>query len=130
MFFRPSVSLPIASIDTTLVLKMSRTALAGQDRYRLRLRGRLESVLNWAKVRGYRPGDNPAQWRGHLAQVLPAKSSIQKTQHYAALHYSELPDFMAALMDTRRYRRPCPGILYSDLRPNRRSHRRQMGRDR
>src|SRR5207248_2834804 len=62
-----------------------------------RLRGRIEVILDWAKVRGYRDGDNPAHWRGHLDKLLPARTKVQKIEHHAALPYKELPDFVAAL---------------------------------
>ena len=62
-----------------------------------RLRGRIESVLGWATVRGYRQGDNPARWRGHLSEALPARSANGKVEHHAALPYAELPAFMAEL---------------------------------
>src|SRR5262249_8492505 len=62
-----------------------------------RLRGRIESVLDWAKVRGYRQSENPARWRGHLDVLLPARSKVRRVEHHAALSYAELPDFMTAL---------------------------------
>jgi len=62
-----------------------------------RLRGRIESVLDWAKVRGYREGENPARWRGHLSKLLPARSKVRKVAHHAALPYAELPTFMSEL---------------------------------
>lgn len=62
-----------------------------------RLRGRIEAVLDWATVRGYRTGDNPARWRGHLSKLLPARSKVRKVKHHTALPYAELPDFMVAL---------------------------------
>jgi integrase len=61
------------------------------------VRGRIESVLDWAGVRGYRTGDNPARWKGHLSEVLPARGQIKKTVHHAAMPYSELPGFMSGL---------------------------------
>jgi integrase len=61
-----------------------------------RLRGRIEAVLSWATVRGYRTGDNPARWRGHLSEALPARNG-SKVEHHAALPYAELPAFMAEL---------------------------------
>lgn len=64
-----------------------------------RVRGRIESVLDWCKVRGYRSGDNPAAWKGHLEQLLPAPGKIAKTQHHRALPYALLPDFMSRLRD-------------------------------
>ena len=55
---------------------------------------RLSLGLDSAKVRGYRSGDNPARWTGHLDQVLPGRSQIAKTEHHAALPYDQLPEFM------------------------------------
>jgi integrase len=62
-----------------------------------RVRGRIESVLDWAKVRGYRDGENPARWRGHLDKLLPKPSKVAQTEHHAALPYPELGDFMVRL---------------------------------
>jgi len=62
-----------------------------------RLRGRIESVLSWATVRGYREGENPARWRGHLDKLLPKRSKVQQVVHHPALPYAELPAFMAKL---------------------------------
>ena len=56
-----------------------------------------EAILDWAKVRGYREGDNPARWRGHLSKLLPARTKMRKVKDHAALAYDEMPDFMAAL---------------------------------
>lgn len=62
-----------------------------------RVRGRMESVLDWCKVRGYRSGDNPAAWKGHLDLLLPAPTKIAKVRHHRALGYSKLPEFMVRL---------------------------------
>lgn len=62
-----------------------------------RLRGRIEAVLDYAKVRKYRTGDNPAAWRGHLDKILPAPNKVGKKQHYAAIHYSEMGEFIPKL---------------------------------
>ena len=63
-----------------------------------RLRGRLESVLDFAAVRGYRQqGDNPARWRGCLDHLLAKPSRSRKREHHAALPYAEIPEFMASL---------------------------------
>jgi integrase len=64
-----------------------------------RVRGRIESILDWAKVRGYRAGENPARWRGHLDKLLPARGKVRKVEHHAALPYSELPTFLIALRE-------------------------------
>jgi hypothetical protein len=60
-----------------------------------RTRGRIEAVLDWAKARGLRDGENPARWSGHLDHLLPARNKIVK--HHAAIPYRELPAFMAGL---------------------------------
>lgn len=62
-----------------------------------RLRGRLENILDWAKGRGYRVGDNPAKWRGHLEHQLAKPSKVAKVKHHTALPYTELGNFMAEL---------------------------------
>jgi integrase len=61
------------------------------------LRGRLESILDFAKARGYRDGENPARWRGHLDKLLPARSKVREIEHHAALPYADLPAFLVAL---------------------------------
>ena len=62
-----------------------------------RLRGRIESVLDFAKVRKYRTGDNPAAWRGHLDKILPAPNAVTAVNHFAALPYEQIGDFTARL---------------------------------
>src|SRR5262249_42485985 len=64
-----------------------------------RLRQRIEKVIDFAKVRGYREGENPARWRGHLDKLLPATSKVRKVQHHAALPYAELPAFLTRLRE-------------------------------
>jgi integrase len=64
-----------------------------------RVRGRIESVLDWAKARGYREGENPARWRGHLENLVPARSKIARVEHHAALPYTEIANFMAELRE-------------------------------
>src|SRR4029077_16056665 len=64
-----------------------------------RLRGRIETVLDLAKARGGRSGENPAAWKGHLALTLPARSKVRKVEHHAALPWREIGDFMRALKD-------------------------------
>ncbi len=89
--------LPVAAIDTGLVLKVIEPIWNEKTETASRVRGRIESVLDWATVRGYRTGDNPARWKGHLGEVLPARGQIQKTNHHAALPYTEIGGFVAAL---------------------------------
>lgn len=98
--------LAVGAVDTGQVLRVLEQQHADYPAQRLweavpetanRLRGRIEQVLDWAAVRGLRTGDNPARWRGHLDNVLPARGQIQKPQHHAALPYNELASFIATL---------------------------------
>jgi integrase len=62
-----------------------------------RLRGRIEAVLDWSKVKGYRDGENPARWKGNLDHLLPKPSKVRKAEHFAALPYAKLPALMQKL---------------------------------
>jgi integrase len=90
-------SLPVQEVDLTLVMKALEPIWRTKCETASRVRGRIEAVLDWATVRGYRTGENPARWRGHLDKLLPARAKIQKVQHHPALPYVELADFMEAL---------------------------------
>jgi Arm DNA-binding domain len=89
--------LPIQVIDVTLVLKVLEPIWTAKPETASRVRGRIERILDWARVRGYRDGDNPARWRGHLDHLLPARGKVRRVKHHAALPYTQLPAFMAAL---------------------------------
>ena len=92
-------SLPAQAIDVTLIMKVLEPIWATKPETATRVRGRIESVLNWAKARGYRAGENPALWKGHLDKLLPSRTKVAKVVHHPALTYPELPEFMAALRD-------------------------------
>jgi integrase len=91
--------LPLHLIDTALVMKVIEPIWSTKPETASRLRGRIELVLDWATVRGYRQGDNPARWRGHLEQLLPARAKVRKVQHHSALPYAELPAFLEKLRE-------------------------------
>jgi integrase len=90
--------LAVRDVDTGLVMRALTPLWTKLPETAVRLRGRIESVLSFAEVHGYRTeGKNPATWRGHLDQLLPARSKVRKVKHFAALPYDELPDFLIAL---------------------------------
>jgi integrase len=66
-----------------------------------RVRGRIEAVLDWATARGYRAGENPARWRGHVENLLPKKSKVARVEHHQALPYTQIGAFMAELRAQR-----------------------------
>lgn len=89
---------PVREIDQAGVFKVLDPIWSTKTETASRLRGRIEAILDWAKVRGYREGENPARWKGHMAKAFPARTKIQPIQHHPALPYKELPEFMAKLL--------------------------------
>jgi integrase len=89
--------LPVQAVDVGLVMKAIEPIWTEKPETASRVRGRIESVLDWATARGYRRGENPARWKGHLENLLPARSRVRHVEHHAALPYPEIADFMAEL---------------------------------
>jgi integrase len=90
-------AMPVQTIDTGLIMRVIEPLWRDKTETASRIRARIEVVLDWSKVRGYRDGENPARWSGHLDHLLPAKAKIVKIRHHPALPYAELPNFMAQL---------------------------------
>jgi integrase len=100
-------SLPVAAIDTALVMKvLQQPVRVGKATTPLwnaktetasRVRGRVERVLDWARVQGMRQGENPARWKAHLDKLLPARTKVAKVKHQAAMSWREVPTFMGEL---------------------------------
>ncbi|MGB8067630.1 MAG: Arm DNA-binding domain-containing protein, partial [Pseudolabrys sp.] len=89
--------LPVAEIDVGLVLKCLEPVWQRIPETASRVRARIEAILDWATVRGYRHGENPARWKNHLSEVLPARRQIAKVQHHRALPFAAMPDFIVDL---------------------------------
>ena len=92
-------ALPVQTVDTSLVLKVLEAIWREKPETASRVRQRIENILDFAKVRGYRDGENPARWRGHLDHLLPARSRVRAVEHHAALPYAELPALVACLQE-------------------------------
>jgi integrase len=90
-------ALPVAAVDTGLVLKVLRPIWETKTKTAVDTRSRVELILDWAKIHGYRDGENPARWKGHLDHALAKPSKIAKVAHLAAMPYDELPGFMGEL---------------------------------
>jgi integrase len=90
--------LPVAAIDTGLVLKVIEPLWLEKTETASRLRSRIERVLSWAIARGYRTGPNPALWRGHLDTMLASPAKIAQPKHHEAMPYDQLPGFIGALV--------------------------------
>jgi integrase len=87
----------VADISTTHVMRILEPMWREKTETGKRVRGRIESVLGWATVSGYRFGDNPARWRGHLDNLLAKPSKVRAVKHHRALPYAEMPAFVAEL---------------------------------
>jgi integrase len=90
-------ALPVQVVDVTLVLKVLEPIWPTKPESASRIRGRIESVLDYAKTRGYRTGENPARWRGHLQTLLPQKRKVRRVKPHAALPYGEIAAFIIEL---------------------------------
>jgi integrase len=89
--------LPVQTIDVALVLKVLEPIWTARPETANRVRGRIESIIDWATARGYRRGENPARWRGHLENLLPRKSKLRTIQHHVALPYRDIASFLTEL---------------------------------
>jgi len=88
---------PVQDIDTPLVIQALKRIWREKTETAQRVRGRIERILDWARVSGFRAGENPARWRGHLDQLLPPPTKIAKVEHHAALPYAQIGEFMKLL---------------------------------
>lgn len=98
-YCKPIRDLPISSIDTTLVLRIIEPIWATKTETANRIRGRIEVVIDAAKSKGEFKGENPARWKGHLDNLLPATSRVRKVRNHPALPYQQVPAFMRELRE-------------------------------
>ena len=89
--------LPVAEIDTALVIKALEAIWTTKTETATRVRQRIEAVLDWATAREFRSGDNPARWRGHLDKLLAKPTKLKNVEHRAALPYADAGAFVVAL---------------------------------
>jgi integrase len=100
MYASPTIgALPVASIETALVMKVLQPIWQQKTETASRLRGRIESILDWATVSRYRVGENPARWRGHLQNLLADPTKLKRVVHHPALPWEEVDKFMKELRE-------------------------------
>jgi integrase len=87
---------PVNTIDLVAVLGVLKPLWTRIPETAKRVRGRIETVLNAAKARGLRSGENPAQWRGNLEHLLPLRPRLEQV-HHPAMPYSNMPAYVASL---------------------------------
>jgi len=90
-------NLGVGVIDTGHVTRILTPIWEAKPETASRLRGRIEAVLDFAKAHGWRTGDNPARWKGHLANILPARGKLARVKHHAALPWTAIGAFMSEL---------------------------------
>ncbi len=90
-------ALPVQNVDVALLTKVLEPIWKTKPETASRVRGRIERIFDWAKARGFRQGENPARWRGHLDILLAPRAKVRRIRHHPALPYSELPDFLAKI---------------------------------
>ncbi|MGF6549740.1 tyrosine-type recombinase/integrase [Paraburkholderia youngii] len=86
----------VKDIDTAMIVRILQPIWADKRETASRVRGRIETILDAEKVLGYRGGENPARWRGHLDKVL-AKRKRAAVQHHPAMPWSDIPEFITKL---------------------------------
>jgi integrase len=89
--------LAVRDIDTGMVMRVLEPIWTTKTETASRVRGRIEAILDWARVNGYREGENPARWSGHLDHLLPARGKVRKVKPQPALPHAQMPAFMAEL---------------------------------
>lgn len=93
--------LPVDEIELAHIVKVLEPIWIEKTETASRLRGRIESVLAWATVSGFRTGDNPARWRGNLDSVLPKPSKLRRVKHHAAVAIEDMPELIAQIRERR-----------------------------
>ena len=100
----PISAMRVSEIGTDDVLRVLNPLWQSRPETASRLRGRIERVLDFAKVRGWRSGENPALWRGHLKSILPPRQRLTRG-HHAAMPYAQVPASWSGFAGMRRFQR-------------------------
>ena len=111
---------PVDTVTTDDVLAVLKPIWTTKPETASRVRGRIEKVLDAAKAKGFREGENPARWRGHLDHLLPRPSKLARG-HHAAMPYDEVAAFVAELREREATRRAGAGTVHPHRRPLRRN---------
>ncbi|MGL4406040.1 MAG: tyrosine-type recombinase/integrase, partial [Notoacmeibacter sp.] len=96
-YCKPLLQMKVDTISISHILPILQPIWLLKAETAYRLRGRIERVLDFARVKGWRTGENPARWRGNLDTILPSTHKIRNTNHFEALAYEDLPAFFAEL---------------------------------
>jgi integrase len=94
-------SMAVEAVGVAEIIRILKPLWQGKVETASRLRGRIERVLDWARVHGLRTGENPARWRGHLDKLLPALAQVHKVKHFAAVPIDEVASIYARLCESK-----------------------------
>ncbi len=87
----------VSDVDTAAVLRVVEPLWTEKTETASRVRGRIEAILDYGRVKGYRTGDNPARWKGNLELILPSKAAVAPVEHHTSLDYDDMPAFWPKL---------------------------------
>jgi integrase len=111
-YVRPVLGeMPVTYVDTSDVMRILEPLWREKTETASRVRGRIEAVLDYAKARRWREGENPARWRGHLDHLLPQRSKVQRVEHHAALPWHKIGAFMQRLRQNSEINARCLEFL-------------------
>ena len=91
----------VSDVDTNLVLKAIEPIWISKAETASRVRQRIETVLDWARARGYAEGENPARLRGHLDNILAKTAKVKRVKHHPAVPYKQISEFMEQLRERK-----------------------------
>jgi integrase len=123
-------ALPVGGVDTGAVMRIIEPLWREKTETASRVRGRIESILDYAKARDWRDGENPARWRGHLDDLLPKRSKVQQVKHHVALPWRETGAFMQQLRQHLSVSARCLEFLILTASRSGEVTRHTLGRDR
>ena len=92
-------TIPVARIELPHIMEVLEPIWLTRTESATRVRQRIEAVITWATVSGYRSGENPARWEGNLKEVLAAPRKVAKEKHFPALPWHDVPAFMVDLRE-------------------------------
>jgi hypothetical protein len=105
----------VSTIGVPDVLAVLKPIWVAKPETASRVRGRIEVVLSFARVQGWRSGENPALWKGNLDHLLPARGKVRRVSHHAAMPYAQVPAFIEGLTKAAR---STPPSAVSPWRPS------------
>jgi hypothetical protein len=105
-------ALSVQHVDTVLVCKVLEPIWTIKPETANRVRSRIETILDWAKSRSLREGENPARWRGHLQYQLPKRSKVRRVRYHPALPFTRLQEFILLLREQEGVSKTAPCISH------------------